>query len=261
MRWSCIVAAVAVISFGAPSPSSAQERAQEPAGYLRLIEAGLNEYYAHHFVEARALFAQAHALNPNARTLRVLGMAEFEMRRYPQSLEYLRAALASDVHALDDELRARTQELEQRALTFVGQVHVDLQPAAASIVIDDVSTALPASSLLILQAGEHTLEARADSYRTQRRKLDIKGGEELSLRITLERDLFKPASTAQATSDRTPLYASPWLWTGVGVVLAGAATVLIFALKPADKVDVASPRDTGQTPVGARVAALQGSFP
>jgi tetratricopeptide (TPR) repeat protein len=261
MRWSCVVVAVAVLSLGAPSFSSAQDRAEEPAGYLKLIEAGLNEYYAHHFVEARALFAQAHALNPNARTLRVLGMAEFEMRRYPQSLEYLRAALASQVHPLDDELRARTQELEQRALTFVGQAHVDLQPAAASIAIDDVSTALPASGVLLLQAGEHTLEARAENYRTQRRKLDIKGGEELSLRISLERDLFEPVAAAQTPADSTPLYASPWLWTGVGVVLAGAATALIFALKPAAKVDFAAPRDTGQTPVGGRVSALQGSLP
>jgi tetratricopeptide (TPR) repeat protein len=258
MRWSCFVAFVAVMLLGAPDFSSAQERAEEPAGYLKLIEAGLNEYYAHHFVEARALFAQAHALNPNARTLRVLGMAEFELRRYPQSLEFLRAALSSDVHPLDAELRARTLELEQRALTFVGQVHLDLQPAAANVAIDDLSTA---RGLLILQAGEHTLEARAEGYRTQRRRLDIKGGEELSLRISLERELLRAAPAAQASSDATPLYTNPWLWTGVGVVLAGAATALIFALKPADRVEVAPARDTGQTPVGARVAALEGSFP
>jgi tetratricopeptide (TPR) repeat protein len=260
MRWSCIVVAIAVLELSVPALSSAQERAEEPAGYLKLIEAGLNEYYAHHFVEARALFAQAHALNPNARTLRVLGMAEFEMRRYPQSLEYLRAALTSDVHPLNAELRAQALELEQRALTFVGQVHVELQPAAASIAIDDGSLELPPNGLLILQAGEHTLEARAENHRTQKRTLDIKGGEELSLRITLERDLFKPSAT-QPSSDRTPLYASPWLWTGVGVVLAGAATALIFALKPADRIEVATPRDTGQTPLGGRVEALHWSSP
>lgn len=183
------------------------------------------------------------------------------MRRYPQSLEYLRAALASEVHPLDAELRARTLELEQRALTFVGQVHLELQPTAANVVIDDVSTTLTPNGLVILQAGEHTLEARAESYRSQRRRLDIRGGEELTLRISLERELFKPAAAAQTTSDSTPLYASPWLWTGVGVVLAGVATALIFALKPADNVEVASPRDTGQTPVGGRVTALTGSFP
>lgn len=258
MRWSWIVA---LIFLGAPCLASAQDRAEEPAGYLKLIEAGLNEYYAHHFVEARALFAQAHALNPNARTLRVLGMAEFEMRRYPQSLEYLRAALSSDVHPLDAELRTRTRELEQRALTFVGQVHIELQPTAADVVIDDLTTALPPSGLVILQAGEHTLEARAERYRTERRRLDIKGGEELTLRISLERELFKPAPAAQATSDSAPLYASPWLWTGVGVVLAGAATALIFALKPADTVEAAAARDTSQTPVGARVSALAGRWP
>jgi hypothetical protein len=259
--WVCLVV-VAIAVAGVARDVTAQEtpRAPEPAGYLQLIEAGLKEYYDHHFVEARALFAQAHALNPNARTLRVLGMTEFELRHYPQSLEHLRAALASTVHPLDADLRARTQELEKRALSFVGQVFLDVQPSTAEVLVDDAVMPPTAAGTLLLQAGEHTLEVRAATYRAQRRNLDIKGGEDLKLQIALSRELF-PATTVAKTPAQpsaTPLYASPWLWTGVGVVLAGTATALLFALRPDSKTEYASPQDTAQTPVGARIAALGG---
>ena len=271
MRWSWLFVLVTVLSANAYAVASAQTESDAPAGYRALIEAGLKEYHARHFVEARALFLQAHTLSPNARTLRVLGMAEFEMRRYPQSLEYIEAALASTVHPLDAELREQMLDLQRRALAFVGRIHIELQPAAAEILLDDVVIPLPSSGVLILQAGEHTLEFRAPpAYRSEKRRLDIHGAEKLTLPIALERALLPQQAESEPPPIKSkpkfeverkpePASVAPWLWaSGIGLVVVGAATALYFVLKPNETVEYGTPHGTPQTPVGARISALYG---
>ncbi len=55
---------------------------RDPEGYRAAIDAAVQEYELNHFEESREQFARAHALNPNARTLRGLGVADFELRRW-----------------------------------------------------------------------------------------------------------------------------------------------------------------------------------
>jgi hypothetical protein len=43
------------------------------------------EFEAGHLEDSRALFTRAHSTQPNARTLRGLGIAEFELRKYVES--------------------------------------------------------------------------------------------------------------------------------------------------------------------------------
>src|SRR5689334_12069641 len=81
----------------APTAGAAQDETDgAPEGYEALIEAALTEFGAGHWEEARALFRQAHASFPNARTLRGMGMASFELRDYPEALGELGAALTDD---------------------------------------------------------------------------------------------------------------------------------------------------------------------
>src|SRR5262245_12806154 len=64
-----------------------QVRAQTgPDSYEQLITRALTEFDARNFAEARALFLQAHALRPTARTLRGIGVTEFELRNYVDSV-------------------------------------------------------------------------------------------------------------------------------------------------------------------------------
>ena len=77
------------------APVAKPTDSQDPAGYPELVEAALSEYHLGHFEEARGLLRKAHALFPNARTLRVLGMAEFELRNYATAAGYLEGALPS----------------------------------------------------------------------------------------------------------------------------------------------------------------------
>lgn len=76
-----VLMAVAVLS--TPSVGTAQSRREstqkEPAGYRDAIDTALQEMGLGNYEEAREQFARAHALSPNARTLRGLGISEFEL--------------------------------------------------------------------------------------------------------------------------------------------------------------------------------------
>src|SRR5262245_48073860 len=105
----CIVLSTAL---GLATLASAQDA--EPPGYRAAVDEAVTEHQAWHFTEARGLFVRAHALFPNARTLKGLGMVEFELRNYHESAEYLRASLASAVKPLTSELRAEALALLHR---------------------------------------------------------------------------------------------------------------------------------------------------
>ena len=46
--------------------------------YSKALASAMAEYELGNWTEARALFEQAHELNPNARTLRAIGLCAFE---------------------------------------------------------------------------------------------------------------------------------------------------------------------------------------
>ena len=228
---------------------AAQEQAQDdaPGEYRRLIAEGLREYDVENFVEARVWFLRAHALYPNARTLRVLGMAEFELRRYPESIDYLKQSLASQIKPLTDELRSQVEALLQRALSYVGEVRLILRPPAPEVRVDR-ERAHPVDDRLLLQIGEHVLEFSAPEHLSEKRTLDIKGGDPHTLRITLQPNLQLKAA---GPADQGSVFESPWLWTGVGVAAVGAAVVLALVLQPEPKTRVGEPAVTAQTPPGS----------
>jgi hypothetical protein len=202
----------------------------EPASYRKTIEEAVREFEARNYAEARALFEQAHALYPNARTERGMGFAEFELRHYGQGIVHLEAALSSTTKPLTAELRRETEELLERAKGFVAYVRVDAKPASAAVLIDGVTVELPAGEPLMLEVGDHMIEARAPGYTPERRKLNLRGGEEQQLTLVLARQQI--ASKAQ--SERS-WYKSPWLWASLGAVVAGAATATGIVLTRPEK--------------------------
>lgn len=174
-----------------PSPELS-DFVSEPAGYRELIAEALAEYEARHFEEARALFRRAHAMFPNARTMRGQGMAEFELRNYAGSIQCFESALSSRVRPLDAALRAETEQLVARARRFVARVRLTLQPSTALLLVDGVPVQLQPGAGLLLSIGHHSLEARADGYQTTQRTLSVEGGEEQVLAIELESAVVDP---------------------------------------------------------------------
>ena len=196
----------------------------EPEVYRVAVEQALAEYAAHNYEEASALFKRAHEVYPNARTLRGLGMASYELRRYRDGIEQLEAALASKVRPLEDRLRAETEELLSRARGFVAQVALTVVPREASVAVDGEHTALRDDEPLLVELGDHTLEVSAAGYRPERQNLRVHGGERLSLRFELAPEAsvaVAPAGAQRPVDEVRPLRKSPWLWTAVGAVVVG----------------------------------------
>ncbi|MET0339447.1 MAG: tetratricopeptide repeat protein [Polyangiales bacterium] len=218
--------------------------------YQKLVDDAIQEFRVRNFAEARSLFARANAIFPNARTLRGIGMAELELGNYADSAEQLRAALDAKARPLEGPLRAETEALLTRAESFIARLVVVSDPVAPStIVVDGVIARLREGNALLLTVGDHALEFHAQGFVPFKIVKKIQGGERETLTVHFQRQdaaplppvavapepsalpLVPASMPAHDASPRRPLYKNPWLWTGVGVLVAGAAVGLALGLR------------------------------
>lgn len=99
-----------------------------PADYLPLVRRGVQRHQTGDFQAARALFQRAHQLFPNARTLRALGMVEFDLGHYSAALESLTQALSAHARALTPDLRSEVVRLAAHTRGM-------LEPEAGVVVV------------------------------------------------------------------------------------------------------------------------------
>jgi hypothetical protein len=222
-----ILAAALVASlFVSGGSARAQESGTDPAEppeYAALIDGALAEFQASRWAQARALFERAHASFPNARTLRGIGMASYEMADYPAAIVALEAALGSAVRPLTDEQRTQVTTLLERARALVGWFTVPAAAADVRLSVDDVSTRpqgdWPSSpARLALSVGTHEIVLRDRDGRTARTRITVRGGEDTTL------DIVPPgAGTEGGSNEGDP---APWIVSGVGAAVAIAGAIL-----------------------------------
>ena len=264
----------------------------EPPGYRRAIGEALSEYRLGHFPEARALFTEAHQIYPNARTLRGLGMAAFELRNYRESIEYLEQALASEVKPLDGRLRGETESLLQRANRFVARIRLVLSPPDTAVTIDHHPVRLPpADKPLLIEPGLHVFEFNAEGHQSEQREIDVKGREIVTWTIQLAElppPPPPPAPAAVAVPDpaqvaaraepepppmmqasepaipaeppKRPVYKNPWLWVGVGIGVTALAVGIGIAASGDSRTESAPPSRTPNTPGSNGILAASWSL-
>lgn len=175
-------AAVLLCGLGAGGTARAQD---PPAGYQAIIGDAVEEFSDGHWAEARAQFERAHALFPNARTLRGIGMCAFELGDYPAAVRFLDQSLGDTRRALTDAQRDETQALLARARAYVGHFLVRTQPPGGEVRVDGEVASLDADGRITLGIGEHVLTARAPGYRDARRRVQVGGGEDLEVTLPL----------------------------------------------------------------------------
>ena len=223
------------------------------AEYDRIIDEAVTEFQAGHWREARALFEQAHAIEPNARTLRGRGMAEFELRHYTKAARSLAAALRDSRRPLTPGLREKTEALLRRARGFVGRYLVTLHPQTAVLTVDGQPARFESNGTLLLDAGEHSLNASAPGHEPLERKLNVRGGEDeqLALKLQAPSDVATAPTGVQepyaeaADDDGGSVLGEWWFWTAVVAVAAGT-TVAVIVLTSGDD----------EPPAGSNVQAL-----
>ncbi|MBX3271881.1 MAG: tetratricopeptide repeat protein [Sandaracinaceae bacterium] len=158
---------------------------EPPAGYQAIIREAVREFDAERWAEARAHFERAHALFPNARTLRGIGMCAFEQRDYPAAIDLLERSLRDARRALTAAQRAETEDLLGRARVYVGSFRIVTDPPGAELRVDGEVPARAEDGRVTLAVGEHELLARAPGHHEARRRLRVGGGEDREITLRL----------------------------------------------------------------------------
>jgi hypothetical protein len=154
--------------------------------YRKAITDGVAEYDAGHFEEALSCFRRAHQLSPNARTLRGMGKAFFELRDYVAAVRNLSAALKDQRKPLSEEQREEVQDLLDRGRFFVAIYTLNLSPPDAQIVLDGEVAELQPDGTLMVGLGMHTIEVRAPGYHWRTQTVHVRGGERAPFSVKLE---------------------------------------------------------------------------
>ena len=225
-----------------PSIALAQQDGPPPE-YRGIVDSALEEFDAQHWAEARALFERAHAIFPNARTLRGMGMAAFELRDYVAARRALESSLTEPRRALTEEQRAQVTELMSRARMFVGDFRIGPAPIGTVIAVDGApATAdgdLGAQASVPLAVGQHVVTLRAPDGRTARAQITVHGGESAELALTIaaesapeitaEPEPTPPAPVPPAPSSSPPAWALGLAIGGGVLVIAGAVLLGVGA--------------------------------
>jgi hypothetical protein len=245
--------------------AEARASAQDDAAYKELIEQALSEFKHKNWPEARVLFTRAHELNPNARTLRGMGIVSFEMRDYLNAVINLKAALDDTRQALTDVQRKECDGLLMRARTYVGVYTLKLDPPETRVLLDGGEPMRDDQGHLLVAFGEHTLVGKAAGREDTTLRLNVQGGErgEIALILPVERPPeprpsaqavpapinLQPAAQPGAAQSAPPPRTEPggfvghglkysWLTLGLSAAAGGAAVALwMLGGKKLDELD------------------------
>lgn len=250
------------------------------AEYQQVVNAALNEYERGGWEEAAALFQRAHELRPSARTLRGLGLASYEARRYPESMRYLTSALSDQRRPLTAKQRDEVEATLARARLFVAYLQLAIEPKTAAVTINGQRAQADEHGVVITSIGWLEVSVTADGYEPVNKNIRVNTGEQQTLALRMTREgsevteaptlttrpetsapvsaaapLTPPSTDDTSEAHRTSGHAlRTWKWVAAGGALAGigvGATFLIMQKSQAgsyntDCVYTASPADDCQ---------------
>ena len=232
-----LAAATNQVALAAPPAAPVVKEPGESPQYRALLEEAVGEYDARRYEEARALFRRAHDLSPNARTLRGIGMASFELREYVEALRSLEGALADKRRPLTVVQRQQVESLLERTRAFVGRFFVKLSPKETTLRIDGASTLLESDGSLLLSFGRHSVIAEAPGALPENREINVIGGERQELSFQLRPAAVTVGPTPGKSgaippeggviappppAPEAPTSNAGWWFAGAGVAAAGA---------------------------------------
>jgi hypothetical protein len=234
-----------VLSFFAWAQGLAQ--AEEASLYRSVVASALDEYELGNYEEARSLFERAHALEPSARTLRGIGMAAYQARKYVIALGYLQAALTDQRKPLTPPMRREVQSALEAAQGFIARYELLLSPSNASAAVDGELVRLQ-DGLLLLDPGEHELVVSAGGYKTEVRRLNATSARQGRIEVQLTPvsgevvaatstsaspppETTRPSSAGKSSGERVPLAIKALTIGSFSLALAGAVVATVGGLK------------------------------
>jgi tetratricopeptide (TPR) repeat protein len=239
---------IVLCSLALTAPAEAQ-RARPDAEYQRLVREAVVEFDAGRFAEARALFQRAHDLSPNARTLRGIGMAAFEMRAYADAYRALQGALDDTERPLTRRQRRDVEDLLERTSSFLGRYRFETDPADAEVEVDLRPLRRESDGATLLDVGEHSLTATAEGHLPISQRFTVEGYEVRTIVLRLPpaeaTTAPDPTDTETATEDEGSASGPPWpivLAASAGAFLGAAAFGVGWTVERGDEVALCESR-------------------
>lgn len=248
---SCVIAAAA------HGRAFADERAQyDAATYQQAVDRGLESFRAKQYDQARLQFERAHALHPNARTARALGLTAVELKRYSEGWRELQEALGDAREPLTPSQRNETSQMIAWLESELGLAKVQLSPPEAALSLDDRDVGgRGGERVLLAESGPHVLAAHAGGYSDKTWNITLSAGRWEVMELRLEpTPVILPPNALVVSASETPGLDAPaepetgprdrargssiferwWFWTAVGVVVVGGAVAGIALASSGD---------------------------
>jgi hypothetical protein len=191
-------------------PAGAVEAQSARSEYQVTIDRALEEFEARRWEEARTLFQRAHELEPNARTLRAIGMVSFELRDYVSSLVAFESALTDERRPLSNAQRQEVERLLSDARTFVAAYELEVNPMTATVSVDGLPAVIRDGRLL-LNPGSHDVRIVAEGFEESVVQVDSRGGHSGEIAVVLRLHGRGPTDTepSELSEPELPVASSP----------------------------------------------------
>jgi hypothetical protein len=129
---------------------------------------------------ALAEFNRAYELAPNSAVLYNIGSVQARLRRYTAAVSTLARYLEEGGQSVPADRRVEVERELVRLRALVGFVAVAVRPGVPAVVfVDGVEAGrAPLASPLVVSAGSHVIEVRAEGFLPYRSELSVAGGAE-----------------------------------------------------------------------------------
>jgi hypothetical protein len=184
-------------SFGAPP---AKGEGDEPS---ELVRQGTEAFLHRNYESARAAFARAYELDPKARTMLQLGLAELNSDHPVEAAAHLREYL-THIDEPADKLEAVRAKWLPRAEARTATLEITA-PAGAEVSIDGSLQGQAPLRAIVVREGEHDVSAQLGDLE-QTHHVSARGGQlvDVSFELTSPSPPAPPLSTSAANAASTP---------------------------------------------------------
>lgn len=223
--------ALAMLAAALPRAVRADAPPSSPLPVERALAEAFDAMGAGDLSGAHERCARLHAVQPGGDSLHCLGAVALARRDYPEAIRLLRRALSDVTRPMTETARGDAEDRLTRAERAVALLRIDASPKPAVVLVDGAPVALR-DDALVLVPGTHRITLRAPHHLPVEQRVTVAAGDRTSLHFALPpAPVDAPLTQPVASSGRTPIYKSAWLWGGVGTFVAAAAVGLALGLR------------------------------
>ncbi len=183
-------------------PAFAQDEAAR-AQAREQFALGVSRYQSGEYSSALEAFQEAYRLAPHPSVRVNMANCYERLSRPIEALHHFERFLAE----AQNPSRAQRTEVQgaiQRLARQVGELRFAIVPDGATVIIDSSETRrTPILEPIRVTAGAHSVEVRMEGFRTERRSIEVAGGQSERISIRLERGSDPVAAVSEPPPEQT----------------------------------------------------------